>query len=225
MAYGVKKFHQYLYEHTFTLVTDHKPLTTILGPKNGISPQAAARLQCWALILAAYSYAIEYRPTDHHGNTDGLSRLPVSAADEDFTSSVPSLFNLQQLDKLPVTAKQVEAATRNDPILSKVLCFAREGWPNQCGDELQPYWSQRFELVVEGGWGIRSAKNHTKLLDELHRDHSGISRMKSVAQSYFWWPGVDKNIENVVKSCIACQAVKHSPSVAPLQPWIWPAQP
>ena len=74
--YGVKKFHQYLYGCTFTLVTDHKPLTTILGPKNGILPLAAARLQRWDLILAAYSYAIEYHPTDHHGNADGLSGLP-----------------------------------------------------------------------------------------------------------------------------------------------------
>ena len=132
------------------LVTDHKPLTTTLGPKNGIPPLAAARLQCWALILAAYFYAIEYRPTDHRGNADELSRLPVNATDEDFTSNVPSLFNLQQLDKLPVTAKQVEPATQNDPILIKVLRFAREGWPNQCGDELQPCWSRRFELTVEG---------------------------------------------------------------------------
>ena len=28
-----------------------------------------------------------------------------------------------------------------------------------------------------------------------------------------------------VKSCTSCQAVKHSPAVAPFQPWVWPAQP
>ena len=36
------------------LVTDHKPLTTILGHKGGIPSSAAARLQQWALILSAY---------------------------------------------------------------------------------------------------------------------------------------------------------------------------
>ena len=49
--------------------------------------------------------------------------------------------------------------------------------------------------------------------------------MKAVARSYIWWPGLDKAIENLVKSCVSCQAVRHTPTVAPLQLWMWPAQP
>ena len=45
LIFGVKKFHQYLYGRKFQLVTDHKPLTAILGPKKGIPSLAAARLQ------------------------------------------------------------------------------------------------------------------------------------------------------------------------------------
>ena len=63
IVFGVKKFHQYLYGRKFLLVTDHKPLTTLLGTKSGITTLAAARLQRWALLLAAYQYDIEYRST------------------------------------------------------------------------------------------------------------------------------------------------------------------
>ena len=45
LIYAVQKFHQYLYGRSFVLVTDHKPLTTILGHKAGIPSLAAARLQ------------------------------------------------------------------------------------------------------------------------------------------------------------------------------------
>ena len=45
LIYTVQKFHQYLYGQSFVLVTDHKPLTTILGHKRGIPSLAAAQLQ------------------------------------------------------------------------------------------------------------------------------------------------------------------------------------
>ena len=36
LVFGVKRFHQYLYSCKFTLITDHKPLMTILGPHQAI---------------------------------------------------------------------------------------------------------------------------------------------------------------------------------------------
>ena len=44
LIFGVKKFHQYLYGRKFTLVTDHKLLMAIVGPKKGVPSLAAARL-------------------------------------------------------------------------------------------------------------------------------------------------------------------------------------
>ena len=70
MIFGVKKFHKYLYGRSFTLVTDHRPLVTILGPSKAVPPLAAARMQRWALILQAYSYDVEYRPGSEHCNAD-----------------------------------------------------------------------------------------------------------------------------------------------------------
>lgn len=44
IIFSVKKFHQHLYGHKFTLLTDHKPLLTILNPRKGI-PTVVARRQ------------------------------------------------------------------------------------------------------------------------------------------------------------------------------------
>ena len=100
LVFGVRKFHQYLYGRQFVF-TDHKPLTSIFGPKKGIPTVAAARMQRWALILAAYKYTIEFKPTDQHANADGLSRLPLPVTHQEASDS----FLIGQLQALPVTTE------------------------------------------------------------------------------------------------------------------------
>ena len=41
IIFGVKKFHQFLYGHSFTIKTDHKPLEGLLNEKKGIPALAA----------------------------------------------------------------------------------------------------------------------------------------------------------------------------------------
>ena len=70
-------------------------------------------------------------------------------------------------------------------------------------------------------WGIRvvvPAKFHDKVLTELHQNHPGICRMKSIGGSYVWWPNFDNDIKKLVKSCGACLSVKPSPPKTPLNP-------
>jgi hypothetical protein len=66
LTWGVKKFNQYLYGRKFTLLTDHKPLTAILHPSKEIPTTTAARMQRYALYLAAHDYKIEYRSSGQH---------------------------------------------------------------------------------------------------------------------------------------------------------------
>ncbi|XP_066963229.1 uncharacterized protein [Macrobrachium rosenbergii] len=64
LIFGVKKFHIYLYgRQKFTLATNHKSLLAILGSKSGFPTVVAARLHRWVVILAAYSYDLQYTST------------------------------------------------------------------------------------------------------------------------------------------------------------------
>ena len=114
LVFGVQRFYQYLCGRHFLLQTDHKSLTTILGPKHGIPPLAAARMQRWALLLSVYHYDIEFKPTSKHANADGLSRLPLKETCSVGNYPDPTLFKLVQLNSLPVTATEVATATRNN---------------------------------------------------------------------------------------------------------------
>ena len=62
IVFAVKRFHQYLYGQKFTLVTDHQPLCKIFGEKEGVPALAAARMQRWALLFAAYQFSIQHIP-------------------------------------------------------------------------------------------------------------------------------------------------------------------
>ena len=149
LTFGVKKFHAFLYGRRFTLVTDHKPLMTILGPNRGLPTLAAARLQRWAILLAAYQYDIEFRSTKEHSNADAFSRLPLKESEEIERISAMSVFNLTQIALLPVDTDKLRQATNTDPVLSKVVMYTQRGWPTSVDDELKPYANRRQELTVE----------------------------------------------------------------------------
>ena len=119
LIYGVRKFHLYLYGCECTLLTDHKPLTSILGPKVGIPTLAAAHMQRLALTLSAY-YNIAYCKAKENTNTDAMSRLPSSPSESEMETD-NDVFQTTYLDKLPIRSEDIEQATKCDGVLSQVL--------------------------------------------------------------------------------------------------------
>ena len=103
-----------------------------------------------------------------------------------------------------------------------------DGWPSHVPDELKRYKNRETELSIENGclmWDIRviiPQALHSQVLKSLHANNPEVTRMKIIACSYFWWGGLDKNIEELGKSCQYCQVNQSNPTVVPLHPWIWP---
>lgn len=231
LVWGVKKFNQYLYGKHFTLLTDHKPLVSIFNPAKGVPAMAAARLQRWALFLSAHTYSIEYKGTHHHGNADGLSRLPLQAPPPVNTKEPVDMFHMAQVDPLPVTSEEIARETGRDPILSRVYDMTLKGWPSKGDPSLPGYSSRRDQLTVHQGcilWGARVVvppKLRPRVLTVLHEGHLGVVKMKGLARSFVWWPGIDGQLEDVAKKCSGCQQTQKSPATAPLHVWEWPTKP
>ncbi|UYV74269.1 K02A2.6-like, partial [Cordylochernes scorpioides] len=228
IIYGVTKFHQFIYGRKFILITDHKPLVTILGPKSGIPTLSTSRLQRWALILSAYTYDIKFRRTQDHGNADLLSRFPVGCEE------IPRLNNVYALsfvEELPITAEEIAKETEKDEVLSLAKFYTQQGWPEKVADHLRPYFQRKLELTVDGEclvWGMRVVippSLRIKMLNCLHETHSGMNKMKAVARSHFWWPNLDTQIEFLVNKCRSCQQSQDGPNKGKWQPWKWSTRP
>ncbi len=55
-VFGVKKFYQYLFGRSFTLITDHKPLLSLLSGRIPTSLQVSARIRRWSPALSMFEY-------------------------------------------------------------------------------------------------------------------------------------------------------------------------
>ena len=135
IIFGLRKFYQYLYGRQFILVTDHKPLTSLFGPKRGTPLPAANRLARWALWLNQFVYKSEYQKTAEHGNADALSRLPFggdidfdreeSGEDLDMVCAI-RVFSLQIK---PMDANILRQESSKVPVIETVMHYIKEGWP------------------------------------------------------------------------------------------------
>ena len=127
-----------------------------------------------------------------HGNADGLLRLPLKDRTQTSNPDESTVFNIAQLDALPIQTAELASAKVADPVLSKVLKNVRRGWPERTPEVVHPYWQKRAELTIEGNcilWGVCvliPAPLRERVVQELHRGHPGIVRMKSLAHSHVW---------------------------------------
>ena len=120
-----------------------------------IPSHASARIKRWALTLAGRLLL-----------TDTIEMTPVPAE---------MILTLDYLQEAPITAEQIRSWTNKDQLLSLVVQFIQQGWPEHCAQpELKPYWCRRTELTCFKGcimWGAQvvvPAQGHTKLLQGLH---------------------------------------------------------
>ena len=49
------------------------------------------------------------------------------------------------------------------------------------------------------------------VLDKIHQGHQGIVKCRSRARQSVWWPGISREIQDMVQSCRICAGYKKIP--------------
>nr|VZI11363.1 unnamed protein product [Spirometra erinaceieuropaei] len=234
LVFAVKKFHKLLYGRHFTLLTDHKPLLSIFGSKKGIPVYSASRLQRWATILLGYDFDIRYCRTTDFGQADALSRL-ISNQQEPEEDTVIAAISIEDdvrrqlsdaIRGIPVTAADIRHATEQDPVLRQAITYVQTCWPTTAlAGDLRQLFLRRASLSVVDSClmfadrvVIPSSLRPT-VLRQFHAAHPGTCRMKSIARSFAYWPGIDGDIDDLVRRCSRCQQAAKMPPRQPPVPW------
>ena len=238
--WACERWHLYLYGRPFTLRTDHQALTALLSTSG--TGHRPLRLHRWYDRLRQYNFDLKFTPGRDNVVADLLSRsVPASAPTSAPALHVGSDCMEQDIINMlhtplqsTVSLQELRDASEQDPILSTLCTYIRDGWPPVVPEELATFSRVRQELscwndacVARGLCTVIPGALRARVLSMAHEGHLGIVKLKQRCRDLVWWPGIDGEIEALVKDCAACLVsgkTGHQPP-PPLQPLPWPSQP
>lgn len=199
IMWAVQKFFHYLYARHWTLITDHKPLAQILHPEKSLPVLCISRMANYADYLAHFNFDVIFKTTKENANADYCSRAPLPLR----TNSIKSYrsreenkaerdgfdnFTINQIEQLPIDAKQIAHETKKDSKLGKIIKLLemghnleREGYKSPESAYKLASNCLMFEHRVVIPPSLRKA-----ILDDLHIAHLGIVKMKGMARSFVY---------------------------------------
>lgn len=206
LVWAVEHFKMYLYgKDQFELITDHKPLETIFGPRS----RPCARIERWVLRLQSFNFKIVYRP----GKTniaDPLSRLCETRIHEPFESHDFVHEIVEHSCPVAVTVKEIKENTESDQeILQLKTGIDQDIW----SDAIKHCQVFKEEFCFSDGILLRGTrivipeKLRQRVLESAHEGHPGIVAMKSRLRTKVWWPKIDEQAEKIVKACKGCTLI------------------
>ena len=234
-TWACERLQDYLIGKQFHVETDHKPLVPLFGSKNlGELPPRIQRLR---MRLMRFDFSISHVPGKDIITADTLSRAPVSQ-DNDSDSLEPeiNLYVNFVYSAIPASEQRLEnikERQRQDEVCRLIVEYAKVGWPerNQLPSALQPYWPYRGDLTMINGLLVKDdrivipSEMRMEILDKVHAGHQGITKCRERAKRAVWWPGLSRQIEDMVRECRKCaeHRTNHKepmiPTPVPDRPW------
>ena len=176
VTFGLEKFHHYTYGRKVDVITDHKPLVSIMTKPLSSAPK---RLQNLLLRAQKYSFSLSWKPGSEIPLADALSRAPTQQPSK---GEVINIINHEKIgDKL---LHQIQMATAIDGTLQDLIRTIMTGWPDlkmDIPDQLLPYFDYRDELSAHDGIVYRAdrvvipASMRKEMKERIHTGHLGIN--------------------------------------------------
>ena len=214
LVWACEKFHVYLYGRRFELVTDHKPLEVIYGPRS----RPSARIERWVLRMQPYDFQVVH-VQGQKNIADPLSRLVKQSIKGTTTEDYKYVrFVATNATPRALTTREIAEASAEDEKLWKVRAAIETREFQNCCD----YLLVASELCVTGYLVLRELrivipqKLRQRVLDLAHERHLGVVAMKANLCTKVWWPGMDKAAEKHCRSCHGCQLVARPDQPEPI---------
>ncbi|GFX39086.1 retrovirus-related Pol polyprotein from transposon 412 [Trichonephila clavipes] len=136
-----------------------------------------------SIVWASFEFDIIFRKTIEHGNADFLSRLPKTSEGLEVKDDI-TIFQMSQIEALPVTSKELRQETSKDIELGPLLRALRED--PFSGDKVQeniiPLMHQRFPSseVRENNSNIQHAETAEDISKDRNKKELGSSSVQGV---------------------------------------------
>ena len=203
---GVIKYHvNYILGKEITGETDHKPLVPLLTTHS--IDQLPPRIQRMKMRLMRFHIkSLIHIPGKEMYASNMLSRMipkDGNAMQNELESEIND-YVCSIIDTIPISDKKLQQlieAQDEDEVTKKVKEYCLEGWPekHQLASAVRPYWADRGELT---------SAMRLEILDRVHEGHQGITKCRERAKQSIWWPGLSKQIQDMIERYRLCNEHK-----------------
>lgn len=210
-VWAMEKCRHFLYGcPNFKLVTDHQPLVGIF--KKELSEVCNRRLQRFRERVLDYAFDVEWVEGKTHLIADALSRSPLPGGSDQAYYIASIIHSLDpQLDDLRSAASKCPeykrllralqtmdlAAVRRLPATDPIGAY-KSIW-----DELSIYEDQKL-ILYQADRIFVPKPDRQRILELLHRGHSGIVKTRQLARQLYFWPGLNNDVKQMINHCSAC---------------------
>jgi transposase InsO family protein len=171
--------------------------------------------------MMVYSYTMKYTPGEKMILADALSRAPL-ASSQHVTELVDSGIISELIDSLAISNSRLDrlkAALLEDTAGQWLVKYITEGWPQYkaVDSEVQHLFTFKEQLTHVRGVVFYMNRvfiprlERGRVLTEIHKGHQGENKCIRRARDVVWWPGMTKDIREMVKTCASCLEHRRNP--------------